>query len=378
MSQQRACTSFCVLSSAHPFLLLLLNLLPHHPRFHPPCVSMLLLSEETAGAVEDLRQRQLQLTVCEFLPRVDHQPMPPHIPTVHSQLLLQACCPLYLNSPSCPRKDCMARKLSASKSEPTTIVSVRVVQHRPNARPHSVGQHAYDKREGNDGYGETKSRKRGKEMREWGKCHENGAMMGKGGEKWRGRVREMDWDAGDKNKLQEEVDYVKRDEGEIELLPTRQSLCLHSKKDRKNSKRERTMVERELTAISRESSVQVFLKQIKGNMLEGWVLLALPVLLPQGIMNLRDTHSHTRLTNSSAGAGGRGGGGRRTSISEEDLMKEWRDSGVQPGSVTADKQPLLGYSVSTGTVGIEMNHAVLFLLTQCYDTRKRDKRDERE
>lgn len=36
--------------------------------------------------------------------------------------------------------------------------------------------------------------------------------MGKGGEKWRGRVREMDWDAGDKNKLQEEVDYVKRDE----------------------------------------------------------------------------------------------------------------------------------------------------------------------
>jgi len=59
MSQQRACTSFCVLSSAHPFLLLLLNLLPHHPHFHPPCVSMLLLSEETAGAVEDLRQLRL-------------------------------------------------------------------------------------------------------------------------------------------------------------------------------------------------------------------------------------------------------------------------------------------------------------------------------
>lgn len=62
----------------------------------------------------------------------------------------------------------VARKLPASKSEPTTIVSVRVVQHRPDARPHAVGQHAYDKRKGNDGYGETKSRERGKEMRECG------------------------------------------------------------------------------------------------------------------------------------------------------------------------------------------------------------------
>lgn len=59
LSNVLACTSFCVLSSAHPFILLLLNLLPHHPRFHPPCVSMLLLSEETAGAVEDLRQVRL-------------------------------------------------------------------------------------------------------------------------------------------------------------------------------------------------------------------------------------------------------------------------------------------------------------------------------
>lgn len=59
-------------------------------------------------------------------------------------------------------------------------------------------------------------------------------------------------------------------------------------------------------------------------------------------------------------------------------MKEWKDSGVQPGSVTADKQPLLGYSVSTGTVGIEMNHAVLFLLTQCYDTQKKEIRDMKE
>lgn len=45
-----------------------------------------------------------------------------------------------------------------------------------------------------------------------GKCHENGGKMGKGGERWRGRVREMDRDAGDKNKLQEEVDYIKQDE----------------------------------------------------------------------------------------------------------------------------------------------------------------------
>lgn len=44
------------------------------------------------------RQRQLQLTVCELLPGVDHQPVPPHIPTVHSQLLLQACCRLYVNT----------------------------------------------------------------------------------------------------------------------------------------------------------------------------------------------------------------------------------------------------------------------------------------
>lgn len=36
--------------------------------------------------------------------------------------------------------------------------------------------------------------------------------MGKGDKRWRGRVQEMDRDAGDKNKLQEEVDYVKRDE----------------------------------------------------------------------------------------------------------------------------------------------------------------------
>lgn len=47
---------------------------------------------------------------------------------------------------------------------------------------------------------------------EWRKCHENGRKMGKGGERWRGRVREMDRDAGDKNKLHEEVDYVKQDE----------------------------------------------------------------------------------------------------------------------------------------------------------------------
>lgn len=48
----------------------------------------------------------------------------------------------------------------------------------------------------------------------------------------------------------------------------------------------------------------------KRKYVRGWVLLALPVLLPQVIMNLRDTHSHTRIINSSAGAGGRGGGGR--------------------------------------------------------------------
>lgn len=47
---------------------------------------------------------------------------------------------------------------------------------------------------------------------EWRKCHENARKLGKGGERWRGRVQEMDRDAGDKNKLQEEVDDVKQDE----------------------------------------------------------------------------------------------------------------------------------------------------------------------
>ncbi len=61
-------------------------------------------------------------------------------------------------------------------------------------------------------------------------------------------------------------------------------------------------------------------------------------------------------------------------------MKECRDSGVHHAvrskgsgslhSVTADKQPLLGSSISTGPVGMETNHAVLFLLTQCHGPRK--------
>ncbi|KAK2871249.1 hypothetical protein Q8A67_023776 [Cirrhinus molitorella] len=56
---------------------------------------------------------------------------------------------------------------SASKSELTMITSVRAMQHRPDVRPHAVGQSAYDKREGNDRWMETqRPEKEGKRKEE--------------------------------------------------------------------------------------------------------------------------------------------------------------------------------------------------------------------
>lgn len=51
-------------------------------------------------------QRQLQLTVCELLPGVDHQPVPPHIPTVQSAFASGLLSTVFKHSPSWPRKDC--------------------------------------------------------------------------------------------------------------------------------------------------------------------------------------------------------------------------------------------------------------------------------